>query len=59
MTNASSVLPAGSASAMPPATASAAAPRGLLDHALHLRWTVPVLLVLAALPLVASALGED
>ena len=59
MTNASSVLPVGSASAMPPATAPEDAPRGLLDHALHLRWTVPVLLVLAVLPLVASALGED
>lgn len=59
MTTASSSLPTGSASAAPQAAVSEPAPRGLLDHALHLRWTVPVLLVLAALPLVASALGED
>lgn len=59
MTTASSSLPAGSASTAPRAIASAPAPRGLLDHALHLRWTVPVLAVLAALPLVAAALGED
>ncbi|MFE8645916.1 branched-chain amino acid ABC transporter permease [Sphingomonas sp. NCPPB 2930] len=59
MTTASSSLPAGSASAAPQAIASAPVPRGLLDHALHLRWTVPVLAVLAALPLVAAALGED
>ncbi|MCS4510524.1 branched-chain amino acid ABC transporter permease [Xylophilus ampelinus] len=59
MTTASSSSLVGRVCAVPPATDSADAPHGLLDHALHLRWTVPVLLVLAALPWAAAALGED
>lgn len=51
-----------SSSHPPPAAPQAVSPHearpGLLDHALHLRWTLPLLAVLAALPLVASALGE-
>jgi branched-chain amino acid transport system permease protein len=53
---------ASSAAAPAPASipaATAAAPAGLLDHALHPRWTVPVLLLLAALPPLAAAAGED
>ena len=32
---------------------------GLLDHPLHVRWAVPVLALLAALPFIASAAGGD
>ncbi|WP_019559360.1 branched-chain amino acid ABC transporter permease [Caldimonas manganoxidans] len=33
-------------------------PQGLLDHRLHLRWALPVLVLLVAFPLVAQALDE-
>lgn len=39
--------------------ASSSVPASPLDHPLRRRSTLPVLLLLAALPLVASALGED
>ena len=35
------------------------ASEGLLDHPLLLRWSLPVVLLLAALPLIAAATGED
>ncbi|MEH3086660.1 MAG: branched-chain amino acid ABC transporter permease [Xylophilus ampelinus] len=49
-----------SAPAQAPAPARASdAPAGLLDHPLRLRWALPVLLLLAALPPLATAAGED
>jgi len=34
-------------------------PAGLLDHSLHVRWSIPLCILLALLPVILSAMGEE